>query len=599
MLKSQPSNHTEVRARPGTLFDLIADAASRHPERPAVKHRDSTIDYRSLLRLSASIGSGLVGLCPSPSRLVGVYMERSIGLVAGLLAAHRTGNAFVPMDPSLPDRRLSHILANARPDVILTERQLSSWAAHQEIPFLSVEDLVNATEDDTAPVALLASANSAAYVIYTSGSSGEPKGVEIRQDGIMNQILWRKQRFQIQCEDRILQAFSLAFDPSIWEIFGTLEAGACVVISDEMLDASRIARSVHDEGITVMQTVPSMLKQLLAQPEFRASSCLRHVICGGEVLEQDTVRRFYETFGSAHLHNLYGPTEAAIDATSWTCSPQDLGDRVPIGFPIAHTQVILLDDAGEMVPVGESGEIYVAGPGVGNGYYRKPKLTAERFIQRPTTQNGTVTYFRTGDRGVVRDDGALEFLGRLDRQIKIRGYRVEPAEVESALVGHSAVDEAVVVARSEAKQAAVLVAYVVPASDGSTIVQQHLRDHIAALLPDYMVPAIVVALPKLPRNSANKVDLSALPEPGGSPQSRSDSVSLWSPTEQRAAEIWCQILNVESLDPDANFFELGGDSLALSSCIAKLEAACGRRINPGEFFTRSFRQIAAMLDSHD
>ena len=256
-----------------------------------------------------------------------------------------------------------------------------------------------------------------------------------------------------------------------------------MVIGEDSYDSSRIAQGVHAERVTVMQTVPAMLKQLLRQDVFRASSHLRHVICGGDVLESDTVRAFYEAFSGARLHNLYGPTEASIDATWWSCSPQDVGARIPIGRPIANTIVVLLDEDDHEVPVGEPGEIHIAGPGVATGYLGKPELTAERFVECPSLKSSGTTYYRTGDRGVYRSDGALEFLGRMDRQVKIRGFRVEPAEVESALTSHPSVGDAVVVARLRAKDTLVLVAYVVPATGDTPIVQQQLRDHVASSLP--------------------------------------------------------------------------------------------------------------------
>ena len=327
----------QLPSRDVTLSQLIAGTASRFPGRPAVRRNGSTINYDDLFSLGGRIGAGITALCPSTGHLVGVLMDRSIELVAGLLAVHQTGNAFVPMDPLLPPGRLSSILRDSRPALILTQPSLSDSLEQQAIPFVCVENILEGSSRDETDFsgALYHACSPRACVLYTSGSTGEPKGVDLRHDGIINQISWRKERFQIDCEDRILQTFSLAFDPSMWEIFGTLEAGGCIVISDETHDASRIARCVHDEGVTVMQTVPSILKQLLDQEEFRACSSLRHVLCGGDVLEPDTVRRFYDTLGSARLHNLYGPTEATMDATCWTCSPprgsRSRDEQCPIG----------------------------------------------------------------------------------------------------------------------------------------------------------------------------------------------------------------------------------------------------------------------------
>ena len=359
-------------------------------------------------------------------------MERSTEIVAGLLAILRNGDAFVPIDPSTPAQRVSCMLHECRPDLILTQRSLCSLVSQEPISRVCVEDLLEDATQTTSDSSDAASIAGLACVLYTSGSTGKPKGVELRQQGIINQVLWRRREFEINCEDRILQSFSLAFDPSVWEIFGTLEAGACIVINRETFDASRIVRRVLDEGVTIMQTVPSMLKQLLEREEIWASA-LRHVFCGGEVLEPETVRRFYQMVPRAQLHNLYGPTETTIDATCWTCSPHDSDSRVPIGRPIANTTVVLRDAHGVAVPTGEEGEIHIAGPGVTTGYYRNPALSAERFVTCPTATAEATTFYKTGDRGRLSGDGVLEFLGRIDRQVKIHGYRVEPAEVESVL----------------------------------------------------------------------------------------------------------------------------------------------------------------------
>ena len=434
-------------------------------------------------------------------------------------------------------------------------------------------------EDTAHPTAYAAATTSAlgpACVLYTSGSTGEPKGVEIRHEGIINQIQWRRQRFRIDREYRILQTFSMAFDPSLWEIFGTLEAGACIVISQDIFDASRIARCVLNEGVTIMQTVPSMLRQLVERKELALCSPLRHVICGGEVLESDTVRRFYDVLQTAQLHNLYGPTEATIDATCWTCRLDDTGSRVPIGRPIANTRVALLDRDGREVPAGDAGEIHIAGPGVANGYYRNPALSAARFVKCPGGMADGTTFYRTGDLARLNADGALEFLGRMDRQVKIHGCRVEPAEVESVLASHPLVDEVSVVAKTNPTKIPVLVAYVTPATLGEPSAREALLDHAAYVLPPYMVPSVVVPMTGLPRRVSSKVDFTALPEPDWSAVAGRRAGSLTSVTEQRAAAIWHEVLGLESFDPDANFFS----SRRRFSCAELVYCTTGKGIWP-------------------
>jgi amino acid adenylation domain-containing protein len=589
-MRSQPTAETSV--------ERIFKAAARWPNRPAIRHNDDTVDFERLMELQEKLASHVSRLCPGPGGLVGVCMERSVPLVVSLLAIHRTGNAFVPMEASLPRQRLGYIMDDCKPDLVLAQRYSSHLVSDRGVPVVVVDDVLEALQDENTPP-LNPRGGDIAYVIYTSGSTGDPKGVSIPHAGVLNQITWRREHFSITENDRVAQTFSLAFDPSVWEVLGTLEAGACVVIGDDIFDASRIASLLRDEQVTILQTVPSMLTQLLAQPAFGQCSELRHVICGGQALEQDTVRRFYDVT-AAQLHNLYGMAEVSCDATHWLCSPDDSGPGVPIGAPIASTRVLLLDEDGQEVPVGEPGEIHIAGPGVSPGYYMRPELTAAKFVSYAGAEGSYGLLYKTGDRGIYRAAGVLDFIGRADRQIKRHGYRVEPGEIEAALASHPAVEEVVVVEKAVSSGEKALVAYLTVSSGHEAPSQQQLRDHVAVSLPSYMVPSVVVQIDSLPRVAGGKVDLGALPDPNqprapASPQPDSGSESA-SGVEQRVAKMWCEALDVDSFDPDANFFELGGTSASLTMCIVRMEEEFGRRTAPGEFFTRSFRQLVGLLE---
>ncbi|NQX89592.1 MAG: non-ribosomal peptide synthetase [Halioglobus sp.] len=580
------------------LGKLIAESAARHADRAAVLHNGESTSYRDLMHYQGAISRHIADRCSQSGSRIGVCIERSPLLIASLLAVHHARHAFVPMDPKLPEKRLAYILQDSKPEFLLTSRLHAEFFAPLGIPFLCVEDLPLDVDDehcrlDNTPAI---SAHETAYLIYTSGSTGEPKGVEIAHSGISNQILWRRETFELTAADRILQTFSLAFDPAIWEFFGTLQAGACMVISDETHDASKIAQLVLDEGITIVQTVPSMLKQLVLQDAMRASTQLRHVICGGETLSWELVEAFYSNC-HGQLHNLYGPTETTIDATYWHCRRGVPDQAIPIGHAIANAQVFLLDEHDNIAAEGVPGEILIAGAGVAAGYFGKPCLTRERFVAPPAALPADVgTLYRTGDMGRYRGDGAIEFLGRSDRQLKIRGFRIEPAEIEFALSEHPSIAEAAVTGDDSKTGTPILVAYVA-LEPCAKVSSQDLRDFAASRLPAHAVPSTVVFLDALPRGISNKIDFRALPRPEWCESVPGEVASeTLSEIEQRTGDIWSQLLNEDGFDPDANFFELGGDSMTLAQCIVELEEAFSVQISPGEFFTRSFRQISALIE---
>jgi|GEM_PF-2342141 len=554
------------------------------------------VTYGELIALTDKMSAGIADRGLEPGARIAVCIERSVDLVAGLLSVLRCGGSFVPLEPTLPEDRLSYIISDADVTAVLTQKSLRHLFAGANVPQVFVEELAERVNGEPRLDNMVAgSPTSAAYLIYTSGSTGNPKGVEIRHESIINQIRWRKHAFGISPEDRVLQSFSLAFDPSIWEIFGALEAGACLVISKESSNPEYIADLIAKSQITTLQVVPSMLKLLLQLGTFRTVDGLRHVICGGEQLFRETVLDFYSQ-SDAKLHNLYGPTEATIDATWWTCDPEDTEECVPIGRPISNADVVLLDSQGRPVPVGVPGEIYISGIGVGNGYVGKPELTAKAFVSVGQHVSGETRAYRTGDIGIYREDGAIEFRGRKDRQLKVRGYRIEPAEIEKILMSHPAVRGAAVAGKLDAKGTKHLVAYFDFEGDEAPG-DRDLRDLLSQALPVYMVPTLIIAMDELPRGPSNKVDFSALPDPEWNRGDGSDTPAEESEIERELYAIWLELLQVEAIDRDANFFELGGDSLSLAMCIGRIEADFGQRIETGEFFTKSFRDLARALET--
>ena len=395
-----------------------------------------------------------------------------------------------------------------------------------------------------------------AYVIYTSGSTGRPKGAAIRHDALTNCMVWMQETYQLTDTDAVLHKAPFGFDVSVWEIFWPLSVGARLVIAQpgDHRDPERIIELIQRHGVTTLNFVPSMLKAFLAYPDVKAKTRLKHIMCGGEAVPASLQKDVAECLDGANLHDLYGPTETTIHVTHWWCRDDD-HRQIPIGRPISGTRTYIMDDDLNLVPQGVAGELYLGGVSLARGYLNRSDLTAERFIADPLHEGERL--YRTGDLVRWREDGQLEYLGRLDHQVKIRGLRIELGEIEAELLAQPEIREAVVVAQ-EGPNGARLVAYVVPQAD-SELDTSKLHDRLGQQLPDYMVPGVVIMLDTLPLNANGKVERKALPEPHpGEPR---DYVTPSTPEAHQLAEIWQQVLGIERVGETDNFFELGGDSL--------------------------------------
>ncbi|MEV0123621.1 amino acid adenylation domain-containing protein [Streptomyces sp. NPDC050703] len=453
------------------LHDLIADQAARTPDAPAVVFGGEEVTYADLDRRANRLAHWLRGRGAGPERTVAVCAERSVDLVVALLGVLKSGAAYVPVDPAHPARRRAFMLDDAAPAIVLTQEHLRAALPPTEAQVLSLDTRwAEIAEEPDGPVAHGAGPDTLAYMIYTSGSTGEPKGVLNTHRGIVNRLLWMQDRYRLDATDRVLQKTPFSFDVSVWEFFWPLLTGATLVVAgpDEHKDPARLAELIGAERITTAHFVPSMLQVFLGQEEGEgglAGRCadLRRVVCSGEALPFALQERFFAKLPGTELHNLYGPTEAAVDVTAWQCVPGDERGTVPIGRPIANTRVLVLDERLEPVPVGVVGEVHIGGVQVARGYHNRPELTEERFVPDPFGAPGERLY-KTGDLARLLPDGAIEYRGRADFQVKVRGIRIEPGEVEAALTRHPDVVEAAVVTRDDPREAGhkQLVAYVVP-----------------------------------------------------------------------------------------------------------------------------------------
>ncbi len=539
--------------------------AEQSPAFLAVISADRSLTYGELNRQANQLAHYLRRFHVGPGAAVGICLERSPAVVIGVLAVLKAGAAFLLLDPSYPAERLAFMLADAQVSVMLAQQgtQISASTVQHTIDIEADWPLI-AQESEQNPVHH-ATAEDLAYLIYTSGSTGTPKGVMISHRSLCNRLLAVGDFLQVTPQDRFLQKTPYAFDVAIGELLTPRVLGATLVLARPQghLDPRYLLDIIVQQEITYVHFVPSMLRLFLEQDlSPLRESRLKHVWCGGEALPLDLQEAFFQRL-PAKLYNGYGPSETTIGVTCCVCEPGRARKRVSIGHPLANTYIYILDAALNPVPQGVIGELYVGGVQVARGYLGHADLTQERFLPNPFRPEAGARMYRTGDFARYLEDGAIEFLGRIDTQVKIRGVRIELAEIEAALVLHPAVKQALVIARTDASNLPFLVAYLVPVA-GQHPDPQELRGFLQKKLPEYMLPATFIALDALPLLENGKVNLALLP----SPVRTRDVVDTAytaprNQLEQQIAAIWCDLLGVERAGIHDNFFDLGGYSLLL------------------------------------
>ncbi|MEO5873740.1 MAG: amino acid adenylation domain-containing protein, partial [Streptosporangiaceae bacterium] len=464
------------------LHELIEEQAERTPDAVAAEVADATLTYRELVGRARALAAHLRARGVGSGHVVGVHDERSLNLIVELLAVLMSGAAYLPLDPELPQARLAFQIDDSGTRVVLSRSDLAGRLGDAGAEVIEVDGVLpglppgerlpgTATPGDTA------------YVIYTSGSTGRPKGVAVPHRGVVNRLLWMQEEYRLGADDRVLQKTPFTFDVSVWEFFWPLLTGAVLHLAPPgaQQDPRALAEIIRRHGITTAHFVPSMMDLFLAEPEAARLPTLRRVVCSGEALRSETVGRFFDRYGEdgPGLFNLYGPTEASIDVTHWRCVPQDATRPVPIGRAVANTGLYVLDGDGRPLPFGVAGELYIGGVQVASGYLNRPELTAAAFVDNPY---GPGRLYRTGDLAVLGEDGIVQYRGRLDHQVKVHGFRIEPGEIESALLSHPGVTQAVVTAPQGNGGERQLLAHYVPAGDPAGL-RAWLRDR----LPAYMV----------------------------------------------------------------------------------------------------------------
>lgn len=568
------------------VHELIEEQANQTPRDVAVVFEDEHLTYEALSRQTNQLAHYLQKRDVGPETIVAICLDRSLEMIVALLGVLKAGGAYLPLDPTNPEDRLAFMLKDSQASLVLTKAHLSehiSRFAPSTCPAVSLDaDWEHITKQPGQDPGSAVTPDNLAYVIYTSGSTGRPKGTLLEHRGLCNLTLAAKQDWCIARDSRVLQFFSFGFDGSILEIFPALLAGAALYLvrRETLLSAADLRWLLQERAITVLTMTPSVLRALSAD----GLPALRTVVSGGEACTGEIPRRWAP---GRRFFNAYGPTETTV-AASWHRVEEVLDDAtsIPIGRPMANTRLYLLDQHGGPVPVGVPGELHVSGVGVARGYLNRPGLTAERFIPDPFSPNPGTRMYRTGDLARYLPDGTVEFLARIDDQVKVRGFRIELGEIEAVLGQHPAVQRAVAVVREDTPGNQRLVSYVVPTDGQNTsALVSELRSSAKAKLPNYMVPSAIQVLDTLPLTPSNKVDYQALPAPGGTRQElETPFVRPRDALELELARIWEEILEVEPVGVEDDFFALGGHSLLAIRLIGQMERRLGTAVPMVDLF---------------
>lgn len=560
-------NETQVTLpEVGCFHQLFERQVERSPGSPAVVFEDQTLSYAELDQRANQLAHYLVELGVGPDVLVGVYVERSLEMLVAVLGILKAGGAYVPLDPTYPSERIGYMIEDARMSVILTQDSLEdSLPGNDAVTVCLDEDWEEIALEDNKCPELAANGDNLAYVIFTSGSTGRPKGVQVPHRAVVNFLIGMSHEPGLSRDDVLLAVTTLSFDIHVLEIYLPLVVGAKAVIAsrEAASDGEQLLKLLEVTGVTVMQATPSTWRLLLAAG-WQASPKLK-ILCGGEAFPRDLVKDLVPRVAS--VWNMYGPTETTVWSSCYRIEDPDA--PVLIGRPIANTQIYILDHLMQPVPIGVAGELHIGGKGVTRGYLERPDLTKTQFVPDPFSPEPGALLYRTGDLARFRSDGNLEYISRIDTQVKVRGFRIELGEIESVLASHSTVSKCVAAVREDQPGDTRLVGYIVPV-DKTEIDASGLRKYLRTKLPDYMVPQHFVILNDVPLTPAGKIDRKHLPAPAGNIATSAQSIAPRNETESLLAILWQEAMGIETVGVNESFFEIGGNSILALQLIHKI-----------------------------
>ena len=565
------NNTEEDYPKEETVVSLFKKMAIKNPNGIAVVFENEELTYRQLDEKSNQLAQYLLEQGVQQEELISICLDRSLEMVIGLLGILKSGAAYAPIDPDYPKSRIDDTIDDTQSKIVICQKKYTHFFQDKNLHLVVLDKnwesiaQFSPTFDgvEITPQNLM-------YVIYTSGSTGRPKGVMNQYDGVVNRLLWAQQYFNVDSENNILQKTTFCFDVSVWEFFLPLISGSTLVLAqpDGHKDSNYLQSIIEVREITMLHFVPPMLEVFLLEVEQGNCLKLEKVVCSGEELKPHQVQLFQQKLPHVELYNLYGPTEAAIDVTAYRV-PQsfDASQIVPIGKPVANTQIYILNSLGLPCSIGVAGELFIGGIQVARGYFRRNELTAERFVAFDFFKNQKL--YKTGDAAMWLPNGEIHFLGRLDTQVKIRGFRVETAEIEFALSEISGVDQSLVLAKTDHYGNKYLVAYYVGEKNDSS---NDILEILKRKLPNYMVPRYLIQMEEMPLSINGKIDRKALPTPESTANESADYIAPRNEFEEIIQDIWKEILQMEKIGMNDVFFEIGGESLTAIRVVVRLSA---------------------------
>ena len=584
--------------RDKVIHEFFEGNVAKHPEQIAAIYENQHLTYLELNERANQLARLLRSNGVKSDSIIGIMLERSLEMIIGIMAVEKAGGAYLPIDPHYPKDRINYILEDSGVTLLLSYRKFGSIEVNEKIHKIFLDD-ASLYEGDSSNLPRLAEPENLAYVIYTSGSTGKPKGTLIEHHSLVNRLNWMQKRYPIGPEDIILQKTPFTFDVSLWEMFWWSMQGAkvCFLEPDAEKNPEMLVNAIEKNCITVLHFVPSMLNSFLKYinetGEIDRIASLKQVFASGEALTPYQVRLFKRLLekNGTQLANLYGPTEATVDVSYFDCNTTEDLDCIPIGKPIDNIKLYIMDNKMQLQPIGVAGELCIAGEGLARGYQNCPDLTDEKFVQN--TMEPERKMYRTGDLARWREDGNIEYLGRIDFQVKIRGFRIELGEIESQLLKFEYINEAIVVDKEDANGGGkYLCAYFV--SDRELTVAQ-LKEHILKELPTYMVPSYFIRLEKMPLTENGKIDRRKLPEPDASYINTGvEFITPRNKDDESMAKIWCDILGLDKVSIEDNFFNLGGDSIKAMDMVARA-AKAGMNLSVSDIF--SYTTIKGIMDA--
>jgi amino acid adenylation domain-containing protein len=581
------------------VHEMFERQAVRTPDAVAVVYESEQLSYGELNSRANQVANYLRSRGACADKIIGICLGRSLEMVVALLGVLKSGAAYAPLDPMLPAQRLGYMLNDSSSRLLLCQQEVVEKLPEGDFEVIRLDaDRDTIARASAANPGRMATNENIAYVIYTSGSSGQPKGVLIPHGALANHMLWLQSAFRLDDSDSVFQKTPFSFDASVWEFYAPLLTGGRLIIAQPggHQDSAYLVETIIDERITTLQVVPLLLRMLLDERGLADCKSLKRVFSGGDVLTTNLKTKLFSQLDT-NLCNLYGPTEATIDSTFWMCDGADSAEAVPIGRPVDNAQAYILNGDCHLAPVLVTGQLHIAGSVLGRGYLNRPDLTAEKFIPNPFSEAPGARMYKTGDLARYDAQGKIEYLGRLDQQVKYRGFRIELEEIQAILNEHPAVRESVVIIREDEPDNKQLVAYILSPDQPAPGIQE-LRDHLQSKLPAYMLPAYYVRLESLPLTSSGKIDRRALPPPDTLGASADVlQADPETPSQQILASIWSTLLGKQRISLHDNFFDLGGHSLLATRVISRVREAFKIELSLRTLFEKPVLQaLAAEID---